>query len=181
METQLEGWKTTAKEIVNSYQEILGTESGKKLDACNFATRTVGANSDHSEDQKKLWQLFRKWKDDCTNEKRGEHIILNMVPTNLLPLLISLTDKTVDKAGGWHAWERLTAEEQTWRHEEALANLYQTFSEQAFGKMMDCKKQAAQLFLCVGCSMHKDMNAVKGVQRRCRSGGYKMYLKRTGR
>lgn len=57
-ETQLEGWHTTMKEMEELQREIYGPDPENRMDARDLAIKAVGSNSDHSEDQKKLWRLF---------------------------------------------------------------------------------------------------------------------------
>src|SRR5688572_4789877 len=99
-ETQLEGWKTCTMDLADYHRKIYGPDGGKTMAARDFAIKTVGANSDHSGDQKKLWRLYADWKDDCDTRKRGEQAVLSMVPSELLPLLMDVSDKTIRDAGG---------------------------------------------------------------------------------
>uniref|UniRef100_A0A0W0G5L9 Uncharacterized protein n=2 Tax=Moniliophthora roreri TaxID=221103 RepID=A0A0W0G5L9_MONRR len=126
-----------------------------------FAKMT-GGNSDHSEDQKKLFKLLKAYKEKVGYEQQGESTLLDMTLEEALPLLMEIYWDAVDKAGGFTAWLGLTHNEQKLQNDNAYLEFCKRLGKERFNLLSEKERAASKLFLWVGCGMHKEMNAFKG-------------------
>ncbi|KAJ3852630.1 hypothetical protein EV368DRAFT_64750 [Lentinula lateritia] len=134
-ETQLEGWIETAEDLFHlAYRSGLIVED----DACIFWNLVTGFHLDHAADQKKLFELLKKWKEQLEREV------------------------LVQKAGGPAAWDVLTTKECTRRIDEMRRQIICDIGEAEFQKLSEEEKAEVDLILWAGCCMHKEINAFKG-------------------
>ncbi|ESK91279.1 hypothetical protein Moror_2843 [Moniliophthora roreri MCA 2997] len=122
----------------------------------------TGGNSDHSEDQKKLFKLLKAYKEKVGYEQQGESTLLDMTLEEALPLLMEIYWDAVDKAGGFTAWLGLTHNEQKLQNDNAYLEFCKRLGKERFNLLSEKERAASKLFLWVGCGMHKEMNAFKG-------------------
>jgi len=119
-------------------------------------------NTDHAEDQKKLFHLFLAWKESCEHEMHGAEALLAASLSNVLPFLWRETENNMSAAGGYDAWMELTADEYEKHELKAYKWVCITLSVDKLGKLRPEECQYAALFIWGGCCMHKEMNSVKG-------------------
>ncbi|KIM88216.1 hypothetical protein PILCRDRAFT_3255 [Piloderma croceum F 1598] len=109
-ETQLQGWKDLVKRMYKVYNESpLGHH--RPFNPLEFAQLVAGMNTDHAEDQKKLFRLFETWKASCKREMCGAEAILSASLADLIPLLWKEAEQNVADAGGLAGWEALSPDE----------------------------------------------------------------------
>ncbi|KAJ3766075.1 hypothetical protein FB446DRAFT_827727 [Lentinula raphanica] len=158
-ETQLAGWIESIEEFFDlAYQSKLVSED----DTRTFWNLVTGFHSDHAADQKKLFGLMKKWKQQLEREKRGQRVIDGLTDNEYACLVFQGSQALVQKAGGPTAWETLSVEERTRRIIEMKKQLVRDIGEEEFQRLTDAEKSDVDLFLWAGCCMHKEMNAFKG-------------------
>ncbi|KAJ4501707.1 hypothetical protein C8R41DRAFT_928430 [Lentinula lateritia] len=147
-ETQLAGWIETTEELFHlAYQSGLILED----DARVFWNLVTGFHSDHAADQKKLFELLKKWKEQLEREVRGEQAIKQLTDNEYACLIFQGSQVLVQKVGGPAAWDTLSTKE-----------LIRDIGEAEFEKLSEGEKAEVDLILWAGCCMHKEMNAFKG-------------------
>ncbi|KZP10314.1 hypothetical protein FIBSPDRAFT_913879 [Athelia psychrophila] len=163
-ETQLRGWVDLLDRMYKVYNSSpLGRR--KPLNPLEFARLATGMNTDHAEDQKKLFRLFREWKEACEREMRGEEAILSAALADLIPLLWEETERNISDAGGREGWEALSADIREAREREAYRRVCIRLGQDEMDKLTPDERRYAALFIWGGCCMHKEMNSVKGGTR----------------
>jgi len=110
-ETQLQGWKDLVDQMYKVYNESpLGHQ--KPLNPLEFTWFVTGMNTDHAEDQKKLFRLFMAWKESCEWEMWCQEAILSASLAEVIPLLWKEIQQNIADAGGLASWEALPPNEQ---------------------------------------------------------------------
>jgi hypothetical protein len=160
-ETQLKGWQELIDRMYKVYNESpLGRQ--KPLNPLEFARLVTGMNTDHAEDQKKLFRLFLAWKESCEREMRGEEALLAASLSDILPFLWRETENNISAAGGYDAWMALAADKREKREVKAYKRICVALGADKLGELRPEECQYAALFIWGGCCMHKEMNSVKG-------------------
>ncbi|KAJ3817778.1 hypothetical protein F5880DRAFT_1617968 [Lentinula raphanica] len=158
-ETQLAGWIESIEDFFNlAYDSKLVSENETRT----FWNLVTGFHSDHAADQRKLFVLMKKWKQQLEHEVRGERAVQSLSDNEYACLVFQGSQALVQKAGGPVVWERLPVEERTHRIEDMKKQLTKDIGEAEFQKLSDAEKTEVDLFLWAGCCMHKEMNAFKG-------------------
>ncbi|KAF9260488.1 hypothetical protein L218DRAFT_1002612 [Marasmius fiardii PR-910] len=109
-EEQLDGWKTIIQDNVSIYNDSpLGQR--KHVNWHDFFILLCGMNSDHAEDQKKLFCLMEGLKETLEQEKRGEKVIMGL-PVAQQFLLLSEIERQAVAEMGVERWHLLSESEQ---------------------------------------------------------------------
>ncbi|THU96468.1 hypothetical protein K435DRAFT_858496 [Dendrothele bispora CBS 962.96] len=145
-ETQLDGWRDRAMEMQEFHQEVYKDEK-PTFDNRDIFIKSTGGNSDHSNDQKLLFRLWRGEKEVLGHEKRREQILFQLAPEVLLPRLVELSQKTVEVSGGTEEWDRLSDEEKMQKQKLAYIEFCRELGREKFESLTEEEKQAIQLFL----------------------------------
>jgi len=148
------------QDICDIYNE--GWGKGKLAEPRDFARRLRGTNTDHAADQKKLVNCLNEWWRRSDREERGKNALCNMPSQSTFFLLIECTEKVIAAVGSVQAWDALPPGEKEMRHKVNHAALYQRIGEEEFQKFLEEEKASIDLFLWVGCCMHKELNTFKG-------------------
>ncbi|KAH7874176.1 uncharacterized protein C8R40DRAFT_1008487, partial [Lentinula edodes] len=155
----LEGWIETAEDLFHlAYQSGLIVEDDARI----FWNLVTGFYSDHAADQKKLFELLKKWKKQLEREVRGESAVKRLMDNEYACLIFQGSQVLVQKAGGPAAWDVLTTKERTRRIDEMRRQIICDIGEAEFQKLSEEEKAKVDLILWAGCCMHKEMNAFKG-------------------
>ncbi|KDQ06229.1 hypothetical protein BOTBODRAFT_121805 [Botryobasidium botryosum FD-172 SS1] len=158
-EVQLQGWKKSIESILTNYNTApIGQRN--TLDVQDFARSVTGMMTDHAEDQKKLCRLFEDWKTLCEQEKQGEEALRSSELEDLHPILWEEIDRNLQEAGGQAAWD--APEEKEQREFAAYRRACARIGQDRIDAMTPAERKYIALFLWGGCSMHKEMNSVKG-------------------
>ncbi|KAJ3861927.1 hypothetical protein EV359DRAFT_46190, partial [Lentinula novae-zelandiae] len=158
-ETQLEGWIETAEDLFHlAYRSGLIVEDDARI----FWNLVTGFHSDHAADQKKLFELLKKWKEQLECEVRGESAVKRLTDNEYACLIFQGSQVLVQKAGGPAAWDVLTTKERTRRIDEMRRQIICDIGEAEFQKLSEEEKAEVDLILWAGCCMHKEMNTFKG-------------------
>ena len=160
-ESQLQGWKETLLDLYTTYNASpQGAEKPASL--MEFTARMTGLNTDHAEDQKKLFCLMREWKLSCDWEVRGVAAMSAAVPSELISVLMEENEMKLAAAGGIVGWDGLSMEDQDARDREVCQAITIRFGKQVYDQLDADAKRQVDLFIWAGCCMHKEMNSVKG-------------------
>ncbi|KAJ7649623.1 hypothetical protein FB45DRAFT_730809 [Roridomyces roridus] len=158
-QTQLDGWIELIEELYH-----LGMDSGilNEEDSRDFWNLVTGFQSDHANDQKRLFELMKEHKERCERDIRGEEAVLEFSIPELNEFLFKVTDEAIRDAGGFSAWDALSDDEQKSKINEIRQRVVRDIGQEEFNKLTDAEKSDVDLFLWAGCCMHKEMNAFKG-------------------
>lgn len=156
-ETQLEGWKKALIEVI----DILMNSPLAKLEKIIFSIQQLylklkGMNSDHAEDQKKLYRLWQKIKRDAAIEALGMAKVLDMPPGALHLKLAKLQVDVITDSGGEEAWLALPEDVRKERSEAVFQDLIIEVREEEWSLLSDERREEMLESFWVGCSMHKD-------------------------
>ncbi|KIJ42100.1 hypothetical protein M422DRAFT_171470 [Sphaerobolus stellatus SS14] len=162
-ETQVSGLKSQVRDIFSTYNSSLEIE-GKvsSADERTFGRKLSGAITDHAVDQKKMIRILQAWKTQSDRSLRGEESLLSKPPEELLPIILEMTNKIVERAGGQAAWDTLPEQSKLQLHNQGFSEVCEEFGEQEFQKLSPAEKETVGFFAWVGCCMHKELNTVKG-------------------
>ncbi|KAJ3012717.1 hypothetical protein NUW54_g1789 [Trametes sanguinea] len=164
-ETQLQGWQQTLHGLVQAYnQSPLAQRDGGALALEDCITKLAGMSGDHASDQLKTHGLVRNWKREMTYLVLGrDRIASGNLPTAEAAALVEhAAHASVESAGGHPAWDSLSPEHQWDTYACHFQKVTADLGRQVFEALPDAEKQSLDLFLRLGCMMHKDLNAVKG-------------------
>lgn len=128
--------------------------------------KVKGMQSDHAEDQKALSRGVESWKRRSDRLLRGERAILSMNKEDLLPILWQASRARIEELGGLTVWEQLSDAEREVHNLSVYQELCADEGEQAFGTLSEEEQRTINLYIWAGCCMHKEMNSVKGGNKR---------------
>lgn len=162
-ETQVSGWKAVLMDIIEVFMNSpLARSKSLQLSLNQFFQKLKGMHSDHAEDQKKAFRLFEKIKREVAMEALGTDEMIKMLPGKLNNILTEKRVELIDESGGLEAWNTLPKEEQSERQAEMLRDVTIEMGEEVWPTLTDDEQCEMLEFFWVGCSMHKDLNGVKG-------------------
>ncbi len=107
-ETQLGCWIETIEQM---WHLLYDCGMCSEDDARVFWNLVTGFHSDHAADQKKLFELLKKWKKECERDVRGEQAVKNLSDLEYACLIFQGSQALVEKAGGPRVWDVLPPEE----------------------------------------------------------------------
>ncbi|KII95110.1 hypothetical protein PLICRDRAFT_69546, partial [Plicaturopsis crispa FD-325 SS-3] len=165
-ESQLAGLKEDLESIRTAYNESpLARREAITLEAEEIVAKFSGMNTDHAEDQKKLFRLACLWKAECMQAELGRRELIARPTEELLVLLLDTNRRKIEEAGGDEAWEALSPEAQTVLEVNAMKDLSVRLGKEAYADLPEKRKRELDLFIWCGCCMHKELNSVKGGNR----------------
>ena len=118
-------------------------------------------NGDHAATVKKDFRLMREWKEDVKFYDLGEDVMLSQSAKEMVELLWEANDKKIAEAGGQAAWDVLPKAEQLQADVDMMNVVIWQLGRKAYYNMTDEERQVMDLFIWVGCCMHKELNSVK--------------------
>ncbi|KAI0746796.1 hypothetical protein C8Q80DRAFT_1220070 [Daedaleopsis nitida] len=170
-DTQLAGWRGQ----VGSMYEIYNTSPRGKAtpaDPRDFSTKIHGCMTDHAEDQKKLVRGVQAWKTEDDRTMRGEEAYDQTIRGEQAPsdvpiaeLVLMIADTTasaIEEAGGSDAWRLLSVEARDAREAEIKKQVVKKLGEQVYEALPSDERAVVDLFIHGGCTVHKELNAIKG-------------------
>ncbi|KAI0056411.1 hypothetical protein BV25DRAFT_1814075, partial [Artomyces pyxidatus] len=165
-ESQLEGIKESLEAVRKAYMDSpLAKRLATTLEAEDIMRRWTGLNTDHAADQQKLYRLACLWKAECMQVELGTTSLIERPTDELLAILLDTNRTKISRAGGQAAWNALSPEVKTVREVELMRELSIRLGKEVYGNLTDAKKRELDLFIWCGCSMHKELNSVKGGNR----------------
>lgn len=156
-ETQMDGWIEVIEALFK-----LAVEAGISTDigGMEFWKAVTGFHSDHAADQKKLFELLKKWKQRIDREGRGVEIERSMDQLQHAHFVLSYSLKAMEDVGT-DIWDLLAPEVQARYIRNARVHLIHEMGQEAFDALPEAEKKAVDFFLWAGCCMHKEMNTFK--------------------
>ncbi|KAI0055922.1 hypothetical protein BV25DRAFT_1842639 [Artomyces pyxidatus] len=163
-ETQLQGWKDEFARITETVRNspFLSKMLKSPISVSRLAALIVAMNSDHAEDQKKLGRLTKNWKLEAAQEVRGEDFLYSHVLADVMPVLCEEKEQELADAGGLDHWNKLSAAEKEQKNKETYHRICMRLGDEVYAGFSDEEKEIADLFIWMGCCMHKELNTVKG-------------------
>ena len=162
-QSQVDGLINYLTQIGERFKSSPFAQHGKvTLLVDQFLEKLRGMNSDHAEDQKKVFALLKQLKEELAYETLGAEKLADMEPGNLFLLLEEVIDGNIDDAGGPEEWKKLSESERSERFNSSIKEFTIEHGKMEFEKLTNEQKKSLFLFIWVGCGMHKDMNAGKG-------------------
>ncbi|KAJ3924691.1 MAG: hypothetical protein NXY57DRAFT_969284 [Lentinula lateritia] len=158
-ETQLGCWIETMEDI---YHLLFESGMCSEDDTRIFWNFVTGFHSDHAADQKKLFELLKKWKERCDRELRGERAVKQLSELEYACLIFQGSQTLIQRIGGPAAWEALSLVEHSRRLEAMRNQIICDIGEAEYAKLSEAEKAEVDFFLWAGCCMHKEMNVFKG-------------------
>lgn len=122
-------------------------------------------HTDHAADQKKTFAIWSDWKQEAIRRSFGFDKIERMKyesPNELSALLLSGMVEVVEKAGGGDKWDAMDHVARQPLLTEMTATLAQSLGSRIYDGLPSDEKRSIDLFFWAGCSMHKELNSVKG-------------------
>ncbi|KDQ10140.1 hypothetical protein BOTBODRAFT_116269 [Botryobasidium botryosum FD-172 SS1] len=161
-EVQLEEWINGAKRMHETYNT---SPAGKRQprDWRNFARLVKAMNTDHANDQKKLFRLFTEFKKNCEAEMRGEEAFESSESlADIYPILWEEINRVIEEAGGEQVWDTLEPDERQRWECEAYKRACVRIGKERMDAMTPEEIRSILFCLWGGCCMHKALNGVKG-------------------
>jgi hypothetical protein len=162
-ETQDQDMDDNFENIVDAFAESpLGERSEAKLPSIDMKYKWTGGNGDHSADQKKKHAIGKKNKEAAIEMDLGSKSLLSRGPDDLIATLEAENQQKINDVGGIEAWEALSAAEQVTHDVTMMKRLTVCLGKEALAAMPEEDRRKLMLFIWAGCSMHKELNSVKG-------------------
>ncbi|KAM5530155.1 hypothetical protein V8D89_016178 [Ganoderma adspersum] len=166
-ETQVEGWKTKFQKLVDAYNKSpLAQRLKVSLTVEDCAIKLKGVGGDHAADQLKTTRLLGEWKKESTYLVLAWDELGSRHPTNPSPALqrviAAATTDAILGAGGPESWVVLLSEEQISRYKTHLDRLTFSLGKDLHEALPPEERRSLDLFLRMGCMMHKELNSFKG-------------------
>lgn len=164
-ESQVSGWKEKFAHIAALFSASpFAQRTGRSLSAEECARRLAGMGGDHAADQFKTTNLLAKWKKDATYLVLArDHLGDTEAPSPAFQrLLDSASTAAISSVGGEDNWGLLSAEDQVAITAEEVERASSTLGKSLYEALSEDEKRPLDLFLRLGCAMHKDLNSVKG-------------------
>ncbi|KAL5520172.1 hypothetical protein ACEPAG_9385 [Sanghuangporus baumii] len=135
---------------------------GRPFNEQAIAMKFVGTHGDHAEDQKAKHRLLGEWKHELTMRGLGAHYLCSRSEEEREMLIASARASHISQTGGFEAWEKLSDEDRIQKDAEIFDKLCESLSNEAYEQLSEVERRRLDLWVWVGCAMHKDLNAVKG-------------------
>ncbi|KLO06451.1 hypothetical protein SCHPADRAFT_861403, partial [Schizopora paradoxa] len=165
--TQLEGWKNTVSDIadVTNRSPLLEKSSGSNIQhvfrMCEFTAKLVGVHSDHAEDQKAFARGALSWKLETSRASLGYTYIEELSEEDFIRVADEAQAEKISEVGE-AKWDGMSSNEREKLLDDAISALAWRLGEEKYASLSAEEKKDFDLFLWVGCMMHKLLNAVKG-------------------
>jgi hypothetical protein len=161
--TQFEGWKNIIESFCTSYNN--NPDAKCIVDPASVWQRARGYLGDHAADQKKLSSQLEAFPQECDRELRGEEALFSDDPQDEAErerLFHEKSEEMFERAGGKEHWTSLPPRERL-RQEKAMIRETQiALGELVYQRLSPEEKAEVNFWVYTGCTMHKDLNAMKG-------------------
>ncbi|KAI0683922.1 hypothetical protein C8T65DRAFT_749159 [Cerioporus squamosus] len=164
-ETQFNGWQKKFHEVTTAFNNSpLSQRIGQTVDLEIFALKLRGVGGDHAADQLKTTRKMQDWKKEMTYLSLAcNHLTSGPEPSHALQnLTLEVTASVIAAAGGLTAWEELSVEDRVGSFAAKLRTAMMNVGKDVYAELPAEEKRPLDLFVRLGCAMHKDLNAVKG-------------------
>ena len=161
--TQLEGWKDAVERFCASYNSH--PDAKCVVDPASVWQCARGYLGDHAPDQKKLSVQLEDFRQECDRELRGEEAMLSDDPRDVAErdrLFDEKLEEMFEKAGGKELWSSLSPTERLRWEKETVRDVQIALGELAYERLSPEERVEVDFWVYTGCTMHKDLNAMKG-------------------
>ncbi|KAJ7598605.1 hypothetical protein C8J56DRAFT_1092199 [Mycena floridula] len=128
----------------------------------SVAATLSGMLGDHANDVKKVFKLFLEWKKTSIRTSLGWDKIIDLEIPESDALIAPLTRQLIEDAGGSAVWKSLSDIERSARRKMMLDDLAYRLGDEIFDNLPQSQQEDHERLFFGGCSMHKELNAVKG-------------------
>jgi hypothetical protein len=138
---------------------------GMTLDVNYFLLKLKGMHLDLASNQKKTYRLLQEWKHQVIyTSYRFEQIekMKSESPNKLTMMLLGVTASLISSIGGGEKWDSLDAASHQPFLTEMMETLALSLGEAVLTLLPADEKCSIELFFWARCSMHKELNSVKG-------------------
>ncbi|KII87537.1 hypothetical protein PLICRDRAFT_68745, partial [Plicaturopsis crispa FD-325 SS-3] len=161
--TQVKNWQQSIDNISTAYmQSPLRQRLHHVFLPTDFDIGLQSMNGDHASDQKKTVCLMKELKHTETCRALGYEHILSLAMDALDTVLSESKTSRNAAAGGAEAWSLLSREAQAAHTLDMMSKLAVHLGQHASDELLEETRRELSLFFWVGCSMHKELNVVKG-------------------
>lgn len=162
-QAQLNGLKDVLGDFVSTYNEFMVSEGIKPTRTGFILTLCMGMNSDHANDQKALARMVEDLKKEESFIELADAAIKAKETDNFLTYAYEENEKKLADAGGLTGWNSLSDDERQERDARASRATICRIGQDAYNKLTPEDREAlgVDLFVWVGCCMHKDLNCTK--------------------
>ncbi|EIW85837.1 hypothetical protein CONPUDRAFT_70533 [Coniophora puteana RWD-64-598 SS2] len=165
-EAQIAGWKDELTEISEVFnQSPLAQRLCLSLGLNELLGKLKGMNTDHASDQKKTYRLWQEWKAKTTRTSFGYAKLERMrdeAPNELMALLLFSTSRAIEQGGGQQLWDAMEPDARGPIITCMMEQLALELGTEIYNSLPGEEKRSVDLFFWAGCSMHKELNSVKG-------------------
>ncbi|CDO76930.1 hypothetical protein BN946_scf185006.g12 [Trametes cinnabarina] len=162
--TQVGGWVSRLKELVQTFNRSpLACREQKALSIEDCAVKLTGMGGDHAADQIKTHGLLACWKKEMTYRYLARnHLEGQFSDVALERLITDASAAAVAASGGLAIWTMLSSEAQTAAYVDQFNNATMELGRTLYERLPTEERRPLDLFMRLGCAMHKDLNSVKG-------------------
>jgi hypothetical protein len=162
-ETQFNNMQADFDNIVTTFDSSpLGQHSDDKLTPIDMKYKWAGCNADHSADQKAMHTIAKNDKHTAIEMDLGSKSLLAQGPDVLIATMEAENLQKINDAGGVNCWNSLSTAEQVSRDVIMMKRFTIRLGKEALAVMPEDDRRKLLLFIWAGCSMHKELNSVKG-------------------
>ncbi|KAH9898167.1 hypothetical protein C8Q73DRAFT_779911 [Cubamyces lactineus] len=161
-ETQSRGWKSKLADITSKFNNSpFAKRAGQTLSIEECGRKLAGMGGDHAADQFKTTDLLAAWKRDMTYLVLAREHLEASSPA-LGTLVADAGAAAIQSVGGEDAWMVLSDEERVAITAEEIERARMMLGKSLLEALPEAEQRPLDLFLRLGCAMHKDLNSVKG-------------------
>ncbi|KAI0354217.1 hypothetical protein OH77DRAFT_1549428 [Trametes cingulata] len=177
-ETQVRGWQEKLAALVKAYnQSPLAERDGGQLALEECVIKLTGMSGDHAADQLKTHGLIRAWKREMTYLILGRNHLAGVDSGSdldgslseasssseaLAEVVARVQTAAVSAAGGSFSWAALSQDDRMAIYMSQIQEATMEVGKQIYDELSEEGRRPLDLFLRLGCMMHKDLNCVKG-------------------
>ena len=155
---QLNGWIETLNACCSLLtRSPLG--NNLRISSSLVAPKLCGVLTDHAADQKRFYELLKRWKMRCDRETRALSRLGNISPEEQLKMLSKYLDDATSDMGDWRM---LPLEHQSALMHDAWLTLAAQIGEAEFQKLSPDTQFGVDFLVWAGCCMHKELNTLRG-------------------
>lgn len=161
----MQGWVLKFQQLIDVFNRSpLGRREQKKLVLEDCAVKLAGMGGDHAADQIKTHGLLACWKKEMTYRYLARNRLGSGEGSScaLETLITEASRSAMEAAGGLATWTSLSPETRMAAYIEHINNASTLLGKSLYDDLPAEERRPLDLFLRLGCAMHKDLNSVKG-------------------
>lgn len=156
-------WVDKFRKLTDLYNRSpLAMRFSSKLSLPHIAKVLKGMNGDHANAEKAQVDLMESWKKATLTRELGEQSLASQPIAELIALLSVANERKLEAVGGPVAWESLGEDQQAMLNRQTMDQVISELGQKAYDSLPDDERREIDLFLWMGCCMHKSLNAFRG-------------------